>query len=51
MSGRMASSNRVAIVGYAQSPVQRHADRRSAPSPRRRPGRPSPTLGLIGGRC
>ena len=26
MSGRMASSNRVAIVGYAHSPVTRHAD-------------------------
>ncbi len=26
MSGRMASSNQVAIVGYAQSQVQRHAD-------------------------
>ena len=26
MSGRMEASNRVAIVGYAQSPVTRHAD-------------------------
>ena len=26
VSGRMAASNQVAIVGYAQSPVQRHAD-------------------------
>ena len=26
MSGRMASSNQVAIVGYAQSQVERHAD-------------------------
>jgi acetyl-CoA acetyltransferase len=26
MSGRMSSSNQVAVVGYAQSPVQRHAE-------------------------
>jgi acetyl-CoA acetyltransferase len=26
MSGRMASSNRVAVIGYAQSDVERHAD-------------------------
>ncbi|MFB4298624.1 thiolase family protein [Actinomadura sp. NTSP31] len=27
MSGRFAASNKVALVGYAQSPVQRHAER------------------------
>jgi acetyl-CoA acetyltransferase len=27
MSGRMAASNRVAVVGYAHSPIERHASR------------------------
>lgn len=26
MSGRLAAGNKVAIVGYAQSPIERHAE-------------------------
>ena len=46
VSGRMEASNQVAIVGYAQSPVERHADQTSrrpdrgdgAAAPSRMPG-------------
>ena len=29
MSGRLAAGNKVAIVGYAQSPIERHAEQLS----------------------